>query len=84
MVQELARSYTFLCKFGLLMRLLNFLLVIRLGDMQGGLKKPNKGEKPQIHSRMLALAAHALADVGFGYELKNAFSILIIFAKNLY
>ncbi|XP_034697053.1 O-fucosyltransferase 15-like [Vitis riparia] len=31
-------------------------------SVQGGLKKLNKGKRPQIHSRMLALAAHALAD----------------------
>lgn len=61
-----------------------FLLLICLGDMQGGLKKFPKEKMPQLHSRMLALAAHALADVSFEYDLKNAFSMLIIFAKYLY
>ncbi|KAJ9689791.1 hypothetical protein PVL29_012458 [Vitis rotundifolia] len=31
-------------------------------SVQGGMKKLKKGKRPQIHSRMLALAAHALAD----------------------
>ena len=63
-----ALSYTFICKFGLFMRALNFLLIVCLCYMQGGVKKFNKGKRPQINSRMLALAAHALADVSFGYE----------------
>lgn len=61
-------THTFISKFGLLMRLLNFLLIVSLGYMQGGLKKFNNGKRSQIHSRMLALASHALADVGLGYE----------------